>query len=352
MLYAIGSRVRLRFTGETGKVTGALEDGMLKIRLDDDPDFEIPTFEEDLEPYIDSSSTAPGHWVLGKGKQETTPHPPRRAIKSQYHILKPKGIQMAFEPMPGKEDIVSRYKVWLINDTAFEFLLQFDLFTTQAHIIDVEDKIGAMSALELGDILSDDLNDQPEVELEIHRLTTAGAELPLNKVVKIKPKQFFNNIQTVPIINVLAHHFVLFERFDTPDPAQQVEEDLKLYTQQHARPKTQTDRHQNARPYRQFDVNEFSNFMPEIDLHIEVLHATPHKLNKGDILRIQMQACDRFIDRAVRVGAHSVFLIHGVGEGKLRESIARSLRERPEVVKFKNEYHHKYGYGATEVILR
>ncbi|MBK6929627.1 MAG: Smr/MutS family protein [Saprospirales bacterium] len=46
-----------------------------------------------------------------------------------------------------------------------------------------------------------------------------------------------------------------------------------------------------------------------------------------------------------------VFIIHGVGEGKLRETIADELRRRPEVHKFKNEYHTKYGYGATEVVF-
>ena len=42
MLFAIGTRVKFRYTGETGAITAILDDGMLQVRLDSDPDFEIP----------------------------------------------------------------------------------------------------------------------------------------------------------------------------------------------------------------------------------------------------------------------------------------------------------------------
>jgi dsDNA-specific endonuclease/ATPase MutS2 len=42
---------------------------------------------------------------------------------------------------------------------------------------------------------------------------------------------------------------------------------------------------------------------------------------------------------------------HGLGEGKLRTAIARRLKEMHEVSAYKNEYHPKYGWGATEVIF-
>ncbi|RME96879.1 MAG: hypothetical protein D6772_11235, partial [Bacteroidetes bacterium] len=59
----------------------------------------------------------------------------------------------------------------------------------------------------------------------------------------------------------------------------------------------------------------------------------------------------RYLDQAIRLGAERVFVIHGVGEGKLRDAIAERLRQNPQVVDFKNEYHPRYGFGATEVIL-
>jgi hypothetical protein len=251
--------------------------------------------------------------------------------------------------MPGRDETVSRYKVWLINDTPFDFLLEFDLFTTSRDVIILDEKIAASSAYELGDFLSDDLNDAPEVFISVRRITTEGTDTPLETGLRIKAKQFFNSFQTASIINVMAYHFVLMGSFEAK-PATS-DQDLKSYTLQN-RSKTRSAGNTNARPHKAFDPEDFAHFEPEIDLHIQALMNGYARLDKGEILRIQMQHFHRFIDRAVRVGANRVFVIHGVGEGKLKEAIADSLRGNPHVKKFKNEYHHKYGYGATEVIIR
>ena len=95
MLFAIGSKVRLRYTGESGVIVQMLDESMLQVRLDSDPDLLIPAFEEDLERYTEAK---PLIFVPGK-KAETPQAPPRRELKSQYIVLKPKGLQLAFEPM-------------------------------------------------------------------------------------------------------------------------------------------------------------------------------------------------------------------------------------------------------------
>lgn len=346
MLYAIGTKVRLRYTGERGAITGLLEDGMLLVRLDDDPEFEIPAFEEDLVRDDTAEPVSAGAKFI-QGKQEKPPEaPPARRLQSQYKILKPKGLQLVFEPMPGRDGSVSRYKVWMLNDTPYEFLMEFDLYTQSRDVLIVDDKIPASTVIELGDFLSDDLNDSPETFLRVRRITTAGLDEPLENTLKIRPKQFFNSLLTAPILNVLAYQFVLIDTFEpaaTPN-----DEDLKKYARLHVpRPK----RDPAAVPYKPFDPEAFASFDPEIDLHIERLLNGYARLDRSEIMRIQLQHCQRFIEKAVRLGVPRVFLIHGVGEGVLKEAIADMLRQNPYVEKFKNEYHPKYGYGATEVIF-
>jgi len=346
MLYAIGTKVRLRYTGERGTITGILEEGMLQVRLDNDPDFEIPTFEEDLLRDEAAEPVSAGAKFI-QGKQEKKPEaPPARRLQSQYKILKPKGLQLAFEPMPGRDGTVSRYKVWLLNDTPDEFLMEFDLFTHVRDVLTVDDKLSASMALELGDFLSDDLNEAPEAFLRVKRITTAGLDSPIEHTLKIKPKQFFNSLLTAPILNVLAYQFVMIDKFE--QTGENEASDLKAYAKQQVRKPV---RESNSKPYKAFDPEALANFENEIDLHIQSLINGYARLDKGEILRIQLQHCQRFVEKAVRLGAPRVFLIHGVGEGKLKDAIAEQLRGNPHVVKFKNEYHHKYGYGATEVIF-
>lgn len=349
MLFAIGTRVRFRYTGETGVITAMLDEAMLQVRLDSDPTLEIPAFEEDLLRNTDAEPVAPGARFV-PGKVEKKPEaPPRREIKGQYHILKPKGLQLAFEPMPGRDGSVSRYKVWLINDTPEEFLLEFDLFTPHKDLLVVDSKLSGGIALELGDFLSDDLNEAPEVLLRIQRITTEGLDEALEKRLKIRAKQFFNNLQTAPILNLMAHLFLLFDSFEPKTDASDAQ-DLKNYAKQHGRPTRQASE-SNSRPFNAFNVEEFANFLPEVDLHIQNINSGYARLDKSEILRLQLLHFQKFLDKAVRLGVPRVFIIHGVGEGKLRDAIADRLRQHPDVTKFKNEYHAKYGYGATEVIL-
>jgi len=349
MLFAIGTKVIFRFTGERGTITARLDDNMLQVRLESDPDLEIPAFAEDLVRNTgEEPALAGAKFVKGKQTPEPPP-PPRREIKGQYVILKPKGLLIAFEPMPGRDGNVSRYKAWLINDTTFEFLFDLELFTNNKTILRIEDKLTATTVLELGDILYDDLSDLPEVDLEIRRITTDGPDAPLNRQLKIRPKQFFNNLQTAPILNVLTHQFLLLNSFEQPEK-KQTDSDLRDYTQRNLQEKRRASE-SNSVPYLSFNVEEFAQFVPEIDLHIENLTNGYARLDPSQIVRIQIQHFQRFLEKAIRLGVPRVFIVHGVGEGKLREAIAQELRRHPTVHRFKNEYHSKYGYGATEVVF-
>jgi hypothetical protein len=354
MLFAVGTKVRFRYTGETGTITALLEEGMLQVRLDSDPDFEIPAFEEDLLRNDASEPNSAGARFV-QGKAERQPEaPPRRQIKSQYHILKPKGLQLLFEPMPGKDGNVSRYKVWLLNDTLHEFIFEFDLFTHDRDVLTLDDKIAGATVVELGDFRSDDLNASPEVRISAQRITTEGLSEPMKNTLKIRAKQFFNSLQTAPILNVLAYQTVLLDKFEASSPTSHEKNtggDLRDFAKQHARERNKVVTNAASQIYRAFNPEEFASFVPEIDLHIQNLMDGYARLDKSEILRIQLLHFQRFLDKAVRLGVPRVFVIHGVGEGKLRDAIAERLRAHPSVEKFKNEYHHKYGYGATEVIF-
>lgn len=347
MQFSIGEKIKLRFTGESGVVVKRLEDGLLQIRLDHDPDLEIPAFEEDLLP-ADAAPATAGAALFMPGQKINKPEPPpRRVLTSQYRVLKPKGLQLAFEPMPGRDELVSKYKVWMVNDTPSDFLLEFDLYTAVREVISIDDKLQAASALELGDFMSDDLNDAPEAWLRVQRITTAGAEAPLEATLRIRPKQFFNHLMTAPVLNVLAHQFILLYNFEKAETKQE-EGDLRVYAkQQRRKPRPEA----GSVRYKTFDPEAFAGFDNEIDLHIQKLVNGYARMDKGEMVRIQMLHFQAFLEKAIRLGVPRIFIIHGVGEGKLKEAIAQRLRENPYVVKFKNEYHHKYGYGATEVIL-
>jgi Smr domain len=336
----IGTKVRFRHTGETGIVVSFLSDGMLGIKPDHDSNWVIPTYPEDLvlatEPV---KSFAPTPRVVA---------PALRDMKQSVAVDEPYGIQLIFEPKPSADGSTTRYNTWLLNDTRYEFIYELGLYIGDDCLLSREGKISSTTIHEIGDVLADELNDRPETEVSLRRITTAGTEDEIFKTVKITPKAFVKNLDLIPIINTIAHRFILLQ----PEaPTLNKEEDLRQYTQQIIQQKTPPVSKPNIVKYEAYDTEAFANFMNEIDLHIEALVANASRLDRGEIVRVQLKHFDKFMQRAIRLGVPRVFIIHGVGEGKLREAVANRLREMPEVRQFKNEYHHKYGYGATEVWL-
>jgi Smr domain len=347
MAFDIGSKVRLRFTGEVAKITKALGNGMLELQLDNDPSFRLPAHMDDLIP-LQEGFTAPAHI---QAQKVTTPVPPkRRSIPLGKNAPHPRGLLLCFEPMLGSDEAISRYKVWLLNDSPFEFVFEFDLFTGARDVIVLDELINANTILELGDFLSDDLNDSPEMEIGVQRITTAGAdESWLERKMRLKAKQFFNAMQHTPGLGQMTHQFLLFEKFEQEAPKDELQ-GIKAYAKASAN-KPKPANNSNSVPYKTFNLEEIANFVPEIDLHIHALMPGYARLDKSEILRIQLKHFQGFIDKAIRLGIPRVHVIHGLGEGKLRDAIAMQLRDHPRVAKFKNEYHHKYGHGATEVIF-
>jgi DNA-nicking Smr family endonuclease len=342
MVFAIGTKVRFIHTGEVGTVSAWLDGGMVSVRV---ADFDIPAFLDDIARVDDAAAPSNVKAKVVPGKTEKTPEPtPQPVVETQYTILKSVGIQLAFEPMWDQDGNVTKYRLYLLNDTRYEVLYDYEFSVLNGKKWTGNGKLKGASYLQIGEMLFDQLNESPVFDIKCQLITTAGVEKPIHKTLKIKAKQFFSQLKTAPLLHKQAHLFRLFENLQSNST--DAEEDLKTYTQRNTRP---TNAWRN--PSEKHEVEELAHFNPEIDLHIERLVRDPKKLNKAEMLNTQLAHFEKFIDKALQVGVDRVFVIHGVGEGKLRDAISTRLLQMPEVKSFKNEYHARYGYGATEVVF-
>ena len=349
MLLTEGTKVRFKNTGDEGVVTTIFDSEMVNVLLDDS-DMEIPAFIENLERIQDiprpNQTPIKAKFVTPK-KMPSPPTPPQTDIDSQYHILKSLGIQLAFEPELQADGVTTNYQIYLLNDTRYDALFSFKIEFQGTTARTLNGKIDSVSYVHLGELKFSQLNESPKVEFECWQITTAGTGTKKSKSLKIKPKQFFKNIRTAPLLNKQVHWFQLFENFD--GKAKPVEDDLKTYTQKNARkPKPKQSNYRRVDGPNPMELAHFNN---EIDLHIENLRTGTGKMNNAEILRIQLSHFDAFLEKALRMGVGNIFVIHGLGKGKLKNEIATKLINHPHVKTFKNEYHPKYGFGATEVLF-
>lgn len=349
MLFSVGTRVKFLHSKDAGVVTALLSGEMVNVLLDESG-LEIPAFVDDLirsEDYIDQNPSVKAKIVPGKKNREPI-RPDMSLMENQYAVLKSIGIQLAFDPKIKSDATVDQYELFLINDTKFDILYNIELKLRNKTPRDFNGKLDAMSYVSLSNFLFDDLNDAPTFNCDCWRISTDGKGPVQHKLLKIKPKQFFKKQRTAPFLNRPVHLFILFEKLVASEN-QEKKEDLKTYTKRNSTPLKKN--FPKLHYYKSPDVNEVASFIPEIDLHIEKIAPDSGLTSNRDILHLQIQHFEQFIAKAIRLGIQRVFVIHGVGKGKLRDTIASQLIQMPEVLSFKNEFHERYGYGATEVLL-
>jgi len=94
----------------------------------------------------------------------------------------------------------------------------------------------------------------------------------------------------------------------------------------------------------------------EIDLHIENLLDSHTNMTNHEILTFQMKVCKKFVQDAIENGTKKIVLVHGKGEGVLKNEIHTfliSLKKFNDVnLDFHDASFQRFGMGgATEVIF-
>ncbi len=356
-LLGIGTKVKFLTTPDSGTIVDKLGDGMVMVQLDG-ADMDIPAFEEDLVRVEDFKAQPFDYQVVKPdfvSKKATknifaTPDNPEFDPLSIKAVFKDSGVHLAFLPIKKQSGEVEKFDILLVNDTAFDVLFALDFVLFDDIKWTKEGLLKPIKFEKIGDVAFDDINDSPQIDVSIKPVFTEGVGEELFKTLKIKAKQFVKNLQFVSCINIDAHLFTAFENLsNVPNEVT----DLKDYTKQASKVvqlKKQKDdfiRHDTTP-----SPTEYAAFVPEIDLHIEMLHDNPTSLPADEIIRYQLRAFEYFLEKAVRLNVPKIYAIHGIGKGKLRDSIAARLRRHPNVLMFKNQFHERYGWGATEIWLK
>lgn len=92
--------------------------------------------------------------------------------------------------------------------------------------------------------------------------------------------------------------------------------------------------------------------LQEVDLHIEKLRDDHHFLSQKEILDAQLLQFQKVLDAAIVHQMPSIVIIHGVGNGTLRDHIHKTISKHPQVRTFMDAKKEKFGYGATEIIFK
>lgn len=325
--FSIGEKVFLIHLQQEGVVKRWSGTELLYVEVDGD---EIPVFVSDI-----SKESLPDKKINAIQDKAASKHTNDHEINAGTNS----GIFIAFCPQK-LEDEIKSFDIFLINDTeesidfSYYFLLGGKIHFALKKLLAPDDY------MMLHSIEYDLLNEIPSLQLEVRDVMKKKFSGVLNQ--KIKPQNFFNKLLNSPIMHREGYCYQV--------NLQQVK----------------THEVQKSGPGVSFDPELLKQLMQEsvtvkdadvtspveaIDLHIEAITKDFSAMTSAEMIQLQLRTFQQALERAVAHNAEKFYAIHGVGSGKLREEIHSLLRQYREVKSFNNNFHPRYGYGATEVIL-
>ena len=336
MKYQIGDKIIVLHSEEEGKVVEFINEKMVMIEV---RGVRFPAYMDQIDfPYFKMFSEQ------------------RKAVKKKIYVddvrteknfTKKKvedGVFLHFIPVFDKDifedDVVDKLKVYLINQNEEAYNFTYRLLFLGEENFSLKNTIEGLSEFYLHDIDFEDVSDNPKFEFEFSLKNPHKKKADFHEAfVKINGKKLFKKIESLQENNEASFQYEIFTNY--PDKLEVDQLDMSKL---------------NKAGFRtSYEIGESRSYLPPartvVDLHIEKIMDAYKHLSNFEILTIQLAEFEKYFDLAVQHKLSNFIVIHGVGAGKLRDEIHEILRLKKEVKSFINQYHHLYGYGATEIIF-
>ena len=336
MKYEPGDKIIVLQTDEEGKVIEIMNEKMVMIEV---RGVRFPAYTDQIDfPYFK---------MFSQKKEPVMKKIYVDNIKREKKTVKKKtgdGVFLNFFPVFDKDifddDVVEKLKVYLVNQNEEGYNFQYDLVFEGASSFNLKSNVEGLSEFYLHDVSFEDMGEAPTFEFEFSLTDPDKKKAPFHEVFfKMRGKQLFKKIEETQLKNEASFAYELFTAY--PDKIEESKMDLS--------------RLGNA-GFRMYDAGKIKDHLPParsvVDLHIEKLTDNPEKLSPAEILAMQMGQFEKYYELSVAHNQASLIMIHGIGEGRLREEIHERLKLKQEVSSFVNQFHPLYGYGATEIFFK
>ncbi len=333
MKFEKGDKIIVLLTGEEGKVVEIMNEKMVLVEVGK---ARFPVFTDQLDfPYFKMFSK---EMKTGGHKQKVYIDNLKKEKITGKPFADP-GMFLTFFPVFAKDvfddDVVEKLKLYLVNQTNDNFSFTYTLRYQNSTDLEIKNNIHSGKDFYLHDVDFENISDNPRFNFEF------SLEKPDKKkvayyeaAVKFKARRFFQKLEEMQQKNEPAFSNLLFT--DYPDKTEEEKADL---------PPLDT-----IRPYEISKAPVYiEKYKPVVDLHIEKLTSGWKNMSNAEMLVLQLNTLEKYLDLSVVHRQSSFIVIHGIGEGRLKEEIHQFLLQRKDVKFFENKYHPKYGYGATEI---
>lgn len=341
MKYEVGDEIIVLHSNEEGRVVEIMNDKMVMIEV---RGVKFPAYMDQIDfPYflrftrkkVVPEKTAPPKTYIDQLPKEK-PQPNKIQVAD--------GVWLSFIPKFALDDfndeVVELLKIHLVNKTPEAFHFTYKQQFLGRTDFELVTEIAPFHDFYLHDIPFESVNDSPSFDFDFSLVKPDKKKAPhFETQLKLKPKQVFKKIEEMKENNEPTLSYQLFK--DYPEKTEEPFFELGSLA---------------ARGFKVYDASKGRQHLEParsvVDLHIEKLEDNWKKLSNLEILSIQLREFEKWYDLAVAHRQPTLIVIHGVGEGKLRDEIHDILKVKREVKRFINQYDPRFGYGATEIFFK
>lgn len=345
MNFKIGDKVKFLNERGQGIVTRIINKTTVGVTIEDG--FEIPYAISNLVSETDKNTplAVPVNeeipMIENKVKPENQiPHPEAQEEEE--------GIYLGFSPENPRNINGSDINVWLINHTSYSILFTYSIWNNGYYNMMETGSISGFDAELVQTIRRKELNDHRNFKIDalFFKKQEYEHQSPVSNVVKLKPIKLYKE-NTFKENGFIADKALIFEVYrlkdeGIPEPYLITEKKLsKILFQKSKAPET-------PRISKPHAVNNPANEV-EIDLHIEELLDDYSNMSNAEIIRVQLSHFQNALDKAVNDHLKKLIVIHGVGNGRLKQEV-RALLDI-QSFKYHDASYARYGFGATEIVF-
>lgn len=317
MSYKIGDYVRFLNEKQEGVVTRIIDHQLVGVTIDGD--FEITVLANEI--------------VLVQSAEAQLREDLEELPLAQQQINSSTEQQL-YLAIVNDTKISHLFHLYIVNGTSYDIALNFSIQKDQIYDGVYFDIISSRSSQRIASQTLIELDQGSSLHFQILRYKD-GPYQPMQPMVLkkiIKAKQVITQQKDIPFLTEKGYLSILETDNNISLDVASLQEKL----------------HEN----KTIAGNEIHIPSREVDLHIEEITENFSNMKSEEMLRLQLETFRRSLEAAIAHHFTNIIFIHGVGNGTLRTEIHKQLGKHPHVKTFKDARKEKFGYGATEVILK
>jgi hypothetical protein len=315
MTWNVNDKVVYLPTGERAVIIRKVDDDLFYIRIDSDRST-LPAIADDIGRILEELPSITTEKIIAVDE-----------------------LSLCFQYKMHALDEVNKIPVFIINGMAEDIGYDINFYTNETEPLPLRGRVSAGRVELIQELPVTLLHHSPVYEIDWSYLSTPGIH---SCDVQIKPAQFFNKYAEIPALQSRGSVYSLITKMALPGKKQENLKDYSRKAKKSASAKT-------IEP--SWDLRAKAEFDNVLDLHIEKLMPDARRLSSGEKLKMQLARFDSFINQAVRLKVNQVFVIHGIGKGRLKDEINTRLIQDHRVHYFSNDFQERFGHGATEIWL-